>query len=558
MAPSSRAATDFAQAYAEAVNLYRQGRLDEAEKLATRLLKSLPASFEVQHLLGVVKLGRGHAAAALAQIEAALKLKPGAPDALGSRGLALAALGRDAEALACFDQALATAPDNPDLLNNRGNVLLKLRRSPEALAAFERAIAVAPAHFGARISRGNALAALERFEDALAQYETLLALQSASAELHFNRGNVLASLTRHVEAIAAYDRAISLRPDHLGTHLNRGIALQAINRHEEALAGFERVLARHKGHADAAHNAALSRLTLGDYGRGFAQHEARWERSGMPPRRRLGKPLWLGEYPLGRKTILLHAEQGLGDTIQFVRYAPILARASAQVVLEVPAELTALLARIEGVARVVARGEPLPPFDLHCPMGSLPLAMKTDLGAIPAATPYLAASAERIAYWRARLAGLTAPRVALAWSGRAAHPNDRNRSLALAQLEPLIGLDGIAFVSVQRELRDGDRATLASLRIAHLGEELQDFDATAAVLALCDLVISVDTSVAHLAGAMGRPTFILLPFQPDWRWMLGREDSPWYPSVRLFRQSKVGDWESVIALVRGELAPKLG
>jgi tetratricopeptide (TPR) repeat protein len=553
MAPSSRAAPDIAQAFAEALNLYRQGRLDDAEKLAARLLKSVPASFEVQLLLGVIKLGRGHAAAALPLIEAALKLKPGAPDALGSRGLALAALGRDAQALACFDQALAAAPDNPDLLNNRGNVLLKFGRPQEALAAFERALAVAPAHFGACISRGNALAALQRFADALAQYEALLALQPASAELHFNRGNALGGLARHIDAIAAYDRAISLRPDHLGTHLNRGIALQALNQHEAALMSFEHVLARHKGHADAAHNAALSRLTLGDYRRGFVQHEARWERTGMPPRRRLGKPLWLGEYPLARKTILLHAEQGLGDTIQFSRYAPLLARAGAEVVLEVPGELKSLLGRIAGVGRVVARGEPLPPFDLHCPMGSLPLAMKTEVSTIPATIPYLAASTERIAQWRARLAGLAAPRVALAWSGRAQHPNDRNRSLALAQLEPLIRLDGIGFVSLQRELRDGDRATLARLAIAHLGEELQDFDDTAAVLALCDLVISVDTSVAHLAGAMGRPTFILLPFQPDWRWMLAREDSPWYPGVRLLRQSKAGDWDSVVARARSEL-----
>ncbi|MCL2429774.1 MAG: tetratricopeptide repeat protein [Alphaproteobacteria bacterium] len=555
---SPRAAPDLPQAFAEAVSLYRQGRLDEAEKIALRLRKSLPASFELRHLLGVIKLGQAQAAAALALIEAALKLKPGAPDALGSRGLALAALGRDAEALACFEEALAVAPDDPDLGSNRGNVLLKLRRPQEALAAFEGVIAAAPGHVGARIGRGNALAALERFEAALWEYEALLAARPASAELHFNRGNALAGLARHAEAIAAYDRALALRPGHLGTSLNRGMALQALNRHEEALACFEQVLARHKGHPDAAHNAALARLTLGDYRRGFAQHEARWQRSGMPPRRRLGKPLWLGEYPLGRKTILLHAEQGLGDAIQFVRYAPLVARAGAQVVLEVPAQLRPLLAAMPGVTRVVARGEPLPPFDLHCPMGSLPLALKTEVSTIPAAIPYLGASEERIARWRPRLADRAGPRVALAWSGRAAHPNDRNRSLALAQLEPLIGLKRPSFVSVQRELRDSDRATLARLPIAALGEELEDFADTAAVLAICDLVISADTSVAHLAGAMGRPAFILLPFQPDWRWMLAREDSPWYPGVRLLRQRTAGDWEGVVARLCGEIERTFG
>ncbi len=279
----------------------------------------------------------------------------------------------------------------------------------------------------------------------------------------------------------------------------------------------------------------------------------------MPARRRaLGRPLWLGEYPLHRKTILLHAEQGLGDTIQFARYAPLLARMGAKVVLEVPAELAALLGRVAGLAGIVASGEPLPAFDVHCPMGSLPLALRTEATALPAAIPYLEASEERIAKWRSRLAELPAPRVAIAWSGRAAHPNDRNRSIALARLAPLFALEAVSFISVQRELRGEDAQALARLpRIAHLGEELHDFDDTAAVLALADLVISVDTSVAHLAGAMGRPAWILLPFAPDWRWMLRREDSPWYPTARLFRQDALGDWDSVIARARGELAGTL-
>jgi hypothetical protein len=272
----------------------------------------------------------------------------------------------------------------------------------------------------------------------------------------------------------------------------------------------------------------------------------------MPPRRRLGKPLWLGEYPLARKTILLTAEQGLGDTIQFARYAPLIARMGAKVVLEVPAGLAVLLGRLEGVA-VAVRGTPLPPFDVHCPLGSVPLALKSDLATIPAAIPYLAASEERVAKWRARLAGLAAPRVALAWAGSAAHPNDRNRSLTLAQLAPILALDRIAFVSVQREPRENAQV-LAGTRATHLGDELQDFDDTAAVLALCDLVVSVDTALAHLAGAMGRPVWIALPFQPDWRWMLARADSPWYPTARLYRQSAPGDWGSVITSLRDDLA----
>lgn len=296
-------------------------------------------------------------------------------------------------------------------------------------------------------------------------------------------------------------------------------------------------------------------MTLGDYRRGFQKYEARWLRTGMPRRRSFGKALWLGEYPLARKTVLVHAEQGLGDTIQFARYAPQLARSGAKVVLEVQPELTALLSRLEGVASVVGRGAALPPYDVHCPAGSLPLALRTEMSSIPANVPYLAASEGRIAKWREKLGHLPSPRIAVAWSGRVDHANDRNRSIPFERFAPLLAAGPGSFVSIQRELRDGDAAALARLpNVTHVGDALADFDDTAAVMALADLVISVDTAVVHLAGAMGRPVWVLLPFQPDWRWLLDREDSPWYPTARLFRQPKPGDWASVIAKVGDELS----
>jgi tetratricopeptide (TPR) repeat protein len=558
--PRSRPLPEIAQLFAAAVDLFRQGRLDEAEKIGGRILKLLPDNYEALHLLGVAKLQRGHAAAALVRIEAALKINQGGSDAWSNRGLALGMLDREGEALASFDQSLALKPDDPDTHNARGRLLLRLHRPPDALAAFERAVALSPEHFGALVNRGNALAELGRLDEALAQYDELLATEPAHAALHFNRGHALASQGRHAEAIAAYDQALASRPDYVAAHLNRGVALQALNRHQEAIVSFENVLAIDRGHPDAAHNAALSRLTLGDYRTGFQHYETRFARSGMPARRRgFGKPLWLGEFPLHRKTILLHAEQGLGDTIQFARYAPLLAGLGGKVVLEVPAELVTLLGRLAGVADVVARGAPLPAFDLHCPMGSLPLASATEVATIPAAIPYLKASEERIAQWRPRLAGLSSPRVAIAWSGRASHPNDRNRSLPLARLAPLFALEQVSFLSVQRELSDADAAALAGIpRITAVGAELRDFDDTAAVLALADLVVAVDTAVAHLAGAMGRPTWILLPFSPDWRWMLGREDSAWYPTARLYRQPAPGDWDSVIARLREDVVGMAG
>jgi len=493
----SRPLPEIAQMFAQAVDHVRQGRLDEAEKIGARIRKLLPDSYEALHLIGVVKLKRGHAAAALPLIDAALKLNPAASDAWSNRGLALDALDRDSEALASFDQSLALVPDDPEAINGRGRLLLKLNRPTEALAVFDSAAALMPWHLGVQINRGNALAALGRLDEALAQYDALSAIEPAHPGLDFNRGNALSGLGRHRDAIAAYDQALANRPDYVAAHLNRGTALQALNRHQEALASFENALAIEPGNPDAKHNAALSRLTLRDYRHGFTQYEIRFRRTGMPARRRLGKPLWLGEYPLQRKTILLHAEQGLGDTIQFVRYAPLLARSGAKVVLEAPAELATLLARLAGVAGVVARGAPLPDFDVQCPMGSLPLALATEVATIPAEIPYLAA----------------------------------------------------------RELSKLDAETLAGMpRITSIGAELRDFDDTAAVLALADLVIAVDTAAAHLAGAMGRPTWILLPFSPDWRWMLERDDSPWYPTARLYRQPAFGDWDSVVARVREDLA----
>jgi hypothetical protein len=272
-----------------------------------------------------------------------------------------------------------------------------------------------------------------------------------------------------------------------------------------------------------------------------------------PHRRMFRQQLWLGTPQIAGRTILLHGEQGLGDTIQFARYVKPLARAGASVMLEVAPSLKELLTGMDGAVSVFAQGEALPPFDLHCPLASLPLAFKTEPASIPAEIPYLAAPAARIEKWRARLDAVSRPRVALAWSGNPAHANDRNRSIPLARLEPLWSVAGPSFISVQRDLREGDAGVLAAARLVHLGGELADFADTAAVLALADLVISVDSAVAHLAGAVGRPVWILLPFSPDWRWMLAREDSPWYPTARLFRQPAIGDWESVVSRVRAEL-----
>jgi tetratricopeptide (TPR) repeat protein len=553
--PDLRTPDALARAINEAAGYYQQGRLDDADRICTRVLKAAPDWFDALHLAGLLKLDSGKAAAAQVLLAKALKLNPHAPQVLANYGRTLAALNRDDEAMASLDKALALAPDSFETINIRGNVLLKLNRPAEAVAAFERVLALEPRFLGARANLGNALAQLGRFEDALAHYDALLAVQPAHPETLVNRGSALAGLGRLDEALTAYDRALALRSDYGKARIGRGATLAALNRHQDALQEYATALATDKGNADIQHNEALSLLTLGDYIRGFQKYEARWLRAGMPRRRSLGKPLWLGEYPLARKTILVHAEQGLGDTIQFARYVPQLARSGAKVVLEVQKELVALLSRLGGVASVIARGDALPPYDVHCPAGSLPLALRSDVASIPANVPYLVPDEARVAKWRERIGALPSPRIAVAWSGSADHANDRNRSITLERLAPVFAGTGGSIVSIQRELRGGDADALARLgNVTHVGDALADFDDTAAVMALADLVISVDTAVVHLAGAMGRPVWVLLPFQPDWRWLLGRDDSPWYPSARLFRQPRPGDWDSVIAQVKDELS----
>lgn len=546
---------NIGQALQEAVSLHQQGRLRDAEKLYARALKAAPDNFDALHLLGLIKAQSGQMGEAHRLMSAALRINPGAPDALVNIANVLHALKRDAEALECLDKALAARPGDLEALLYRANTLTALNRPQEALACFDAVLARDPGRGDAHLNRGTVLATKGRHAQALADFDAVLAKAPNHAEALYNRGTALLELGRPAEALAAVDRVLAQAPKHMRAWNNRGRALQMLNQHADAIASFEKAIAVDKNYADAHSNLALSLLTLGDLGRGFTEYEWRWKRAGMADARRgyRGR-LWLGEFPLGQRTILLSAEQGLGDTIQFVRYAPALARAGAKVALEVQPELKALLSGVEGVALCHARGETLPAYDVYCPLGSLPLALKTEASSIPADIPYLRADDAHIAKWRPAIAALPGKRVAFAWTGHARHANDRNRSIDLKLLEPLFGIEGVSFVSIQRELRENDAALLARhANVTHIGGELADMADTAAIAALTDLTIAVDTSVVHLAGAMGREVWVLLPFAPDWRWTLNGPHSPWYSQARLFRQPAPGDWPSVIAATRDAL-----
>jgi len=550
---ASSAPFNLAQVFGEAVALHRQGQLREAERIYARVLKAAPDHFDALNLLGAVKIQQGQFGEAQRLFSAAIKVNPRIAAAWCNLGQAQYALKRPADALQSFDKARALAPEDVDILYQHANALLALDRPREALAELEIVLARKPQHFEARLNSGLAQAKLENLERALADFESALALVPQHPVAHFNRGVVLIKLGRYDEAAAANERAVAAAPDYVAAWLNRGMALAQLRRFEEAIASYGEVLARRKDNADAHFNRALALLTIGDYRHGFEDYEWRWCRTGVATPKNRGRRLWLGEFPLAGKTILLHAEQGLGDTIQFARYAPLIAAQGAKVVLEVQPELKSLLSRLDGVRAVVARGEAPPPFDVHCPLGSLPLARKTELPVVPAQIPYLSAERTHLQKWSARIEKLPRPRIALAWAGNPAHDNDRNRSIALSTLAPLLAKPA-SFISIQRDVRNADAAQLAATtQLTHLGGALADFNDTAAVLALCDLLITVDTAPAHLAGAMGRPVWVLVPFAPDWRWMLDGKITPWYPSARVFRQSDLADWNAVIARVAAAL-----
>lgn len=468
--------------------------------------------------------------------------------------------GRHTEALQFLAEALKVKADSADAHSNQGVVLNALRRFDDAIASFDRAIKLKPAHAEAFVNRGAALGQLGKLDDALACYERGAELKPAYHAAHYNAGNALIALNRIEEALARYDRALALSPNNPETLNNRGNALLRLGRPAEALESYEsasKTASAPAGQvfAQAQYNAGLARLTLGDFKDGWALHEWRWKTAEFAPLRRdFEASLWIGREPLAGRSILLHAEQGYGDILQFVRYVPMVAALNAAVVLEVPSPLARLLADTPGAHHVVTKGDPLPAFDFHCPLMSLPHALGTTLKTVPADVPYIRPCADKAGVWRERLAALPRPRVGITWAGRPTHIDDRNRSIPFTTIASLLVETRGSFVSLQRDVKpDNDGALRATTAILDVRSELKDFADTAALISELDLVISVDTSVAHLAGAMGRPVWLMLPYAVDFRWMYGRDDSPWYPTARLYRQPAAGDWDGVIARIAQDL-----
>ncbi|MDP3355017.1 MAG: tetratricopeptide repeat protein [Polaromonas sp.] len=575
---------------ASAVRLHQQGQLDQAGLLYQQILQAQPQHFDALQLSATIamqqkkstaavalfdqalKIQPRHAAAlnnrgnalrdlgrgaeALESYEKALKIQPDYVEALSNRGAALRHLGRLSDALGSYDQALKVKPDYALALTNRGNTLRALGRSGDALDSHDRALKIQPDYADALSSRAAALMDLKRPDEALASCARALQVRPNHPEALNNRGNALWALRQPAQALESFGRALTVRPDYAEAFSNRGNVWRELQRPTEALADFASALRLNPDHAEAHWNEALCRLMLGEFELGWQKYEWRWKKEpGLSMARNFTQALWLGKEPLQGKTILLHAEQGLGDTIQFCRYAKQVAALGARVVLEVQPALKTLLQGLEGASLVIAKGEQLPDFDYHCPLLSLPLAFQADLSNI-SGQKYLHSDPAKRQQWQTRLGPASKTRVGLVWSGATGHQNDHNRSLSLAQIAPLIS-EQAQYYCLQKELRPADQATLRNTpTLQFMGEFLKDFSDTAALLEQMDLLITVDTSVAHLAGAMGKEVWIMLPFSPDWRWLLNRSDNPWYESARLFRQPAPGDWASVLAQVQAALQAK--
>jgi tetratricopeptide (TPR) repeat protein len=504
-------------------------------------------------------------------------------------GATLAAAGRVPEACACFERVLQDDPKNAPALWQLGKTLLRANQHAEAAAVFARIIAerrTAPEpHFFLGLALqalnrpdaatasfrtatelkpdwpeawshlGHALGAARRFDEAEAALRHALTFKAYRAETFNHLGVIANARGEPAAAVECYLQAIGVNPKLFQAWTNLGNSLRALNQLNEALVAYRQSHALNPKNAFVKFNLALVLLLQGELTKeAWLKYEYRWVTLNCNPHRGFTQPLWRGAESLAGRSILLYAEQGLGDTIHFVRYAATLAALGATVHLEVQAALKGVLQGTPGAASIFAAGEPLPPFDFHCPLLSVPFALDTTLATIPAPPGYVTAPSARVAMWRERLVPTPKKRVGVVWRGNPKHANDANRSIAFERFQRVFDTAGCEFVSLQV----GPNSTEAAALAAHpqcidLTAAITDFSDTAALIAQLDLVLAVDTSVAHLAAALGKPVWILLPFSPDWRWLLHRDDSPWYPSVRLFRQPAIGDWDSVVEAVVREL-----
>jgi tetratricopeptide (TPR) repeat protein len=567
---------------------FRAQRHLDAQLCCQQALELDPDHADTLHLMGLLSLHARQYDHAVAWISRAIRQDP-RPDYLVSLGTTLQEQGRYEEALKVFDKAIQLSPDNAELWRQRGDILVQLQRHDQALPSYQHVLTLNPDHpdalyksgvllgqferYGEAIAyldrsdkalpnhaptlqaRARTLFNLKRLEESLAEGKRAYRLDPGNADTCNNIGAALRLLGRDKEALNWFDKALDIRPNSTEFLNNKILSLFDLHRFNEIFVLYARMKSLKLNNVITELNVSLAHLLTGNFEAGWRGYQARLDLpSATYPK--LSLPMWLGEEDIAGKTILIAADEGFGDTIQFVRYVPMLAERGARVILVVQDALYDLLSGLSGVTQCVRKSavSTLPAFEFHCPVSSLPLAFGTRLDTIPSTTPYLPSPARsRVQAWEDRLGPRTRLRVGLAWSGSPNQTNDHNRSTSLRTLSRILEVDA-TFVSLQKDPRPKDAATLRERGdIIDLTADLTDFAETAALVSCLDLMITVDTSVAHLAGALGCPTWILQPYTPAYRWLLDRDDNPWYPNVRLFRQTETREYESVVDRVRTEL-----
>jgi tetratricopeptide (TPR) repeat protein len=590
-APPSSSVTSLVKA---ALDAHQAGRLDTADSIYREILTLAPTNSQALHYFGVLHYQRGQYAEAAALMSHALKYDRHDAACWSNRGLAAAALGHLDEAAICYDQALQLQPDFADARNNFGTALQAQGALNEAVEQYRLAIESNPSLVDAHLNLGTALGKLGRFAEALACYRDALRVDPASAEAHFNAGNAYTAQGEREAAVASFERALALRPDYAEAHINLGSAigkhgdyagaeshyrravaiapnptnlvclggsLGAQGRLDEEETFYREALARDPHYADAHQNLAWLLLKRGDFKQGWAEFALRWRKSDYEALAIPGVAEWRGE-PLNGRRLLIVGEQGFGDHFQFLRFARLLHERGATVDVCVREPLLSLVQRVPGVHNAFS-GKPEQnyaeqSYDFWVPMTSVPSCVGTELSTIPAEVPYLFADHAKVKAWRKKLkkTGDAKRRAGLVWAGSPAFGNDRYRSMALADLHALADVANVDWYPLQKGAAHAQLSSAPpAFRANDFSGELNDFEDTAALIMNLDLVIAVDTAVAHLAGALGKPVWLLLPANSDWRWLEQRSDSPWYPGMRLFRQKVLGEWAEVVKEVISAIDP---
>ncbi len=533
----------------------QQGNFLQAESTFKEILEIDPSNFHILNYLGNVLQDLKKYDEAIDCYQKAIQINPIFAASYYHLGSTFEEINQYEVAIFYYQEAIKYDPNFCGSYNNLGNIFKRLNQEDKSIQYFEKAIKINPKFWGSYYNLAELLQNKGHINEAIFLYKKALQINPTHIASLNNLGKCLKDKGRIDDAIDCYQKAIQIQPDHAMSFFNLGVCYEKKFEFDSALFNYKIAIQFQPDYVEAHFNLALLLLLLGNYGEGLKEYEWRLKlKDTIFFQRKFTHPRWQTSN-IGRYTILVYAEQGLGDVIQFIRYIPYVAKAVSYVIIECPNSLKSLLKNIEGVNKVISHGEEIPNFDFQCPIASLPFLFNTTLNNIPAEIPYIYVNPKLIIEWRNKLQNNSLKfKIGLVWAGNPKHQNDKNRSIPLSLFSPLFELSNIDFYSLQKG-KGSEQIKHLELgsNLIDLTDDINDFLDTAALIENLDLVITVDTAVAHLAGALGKPVWTLLPFLPDWRWMLNRDDSPWYPTMRLFRQPSYGDWKSVIEKVKKEL-----